>query len=151
MLHAIMCPSIMLCLGKYEDVPFSYYFRFRNTFKLIVYNYHRFLLQINGIFVAPSMAIEVIKVGRPDGVDTTSLWAFLTGGCSISKKNIEELRDVLPGTFVLQVYGQSEVAGVLTQFRVNDVKETLLLHRKPTSVGKIVPGLTCKVSFFGKL
>ncbi|VEN41287.1 unnamed protein product [Callosobruchus maculatus] len=54
------------------------------------------------------------------------------------------MRDLLPGTFVFQLYGQSEVAGALTMFNTRSVKDLLLLDKNPSSVGKVIPGIRCK-------
>nr|CAH7742824.1 unnamed protein product [Callosobruchus chinensis] len=46
------------------------------------------------------------------------------------------------------MYGQSELAGAITMFNASSVKDVLLLDKKPSSVGKVIPGICCKVSFF---
>lgn len=94
---------------------------------------------------APSHVVDIIKGGRPDGLDTTSLFSCMIGGATISKKFILELRDLLPGTFVAMAYGQTEVAGLVTVFQIKYVKDALALHYKPESVGRLIPGMMCKV------
>lgn len=89
----------------------------------------------------------MLRAGRPDGIDTTSLWALMNGGGSVSELHLKEIRDLLPGTFVFQAYGQSEVAGILTLFKTNEVKESVMLYYKPNSAGTPVPGLTYKVKY----
>lgn len=69
----------------------------------------------------------------------------MVGGGSISEPHLRELRDLLPGTFVFQCYGQTEVAGQLTLFKTKDVRESLLLYYKPNSAGTPVPGMTYRV------
>ncbi|CAG9855968.1 unnamed protein product [Phyllotreta striolata] len=101
--------------------------------------------RVSTLFLAPSMAISMIKAGRPDNINTTSLWCFLIGGASIQQKYLLDLRENLPGTFVFQGYGQTEVAGILSFFNTSKVKETLFLHYKPKSVGLIVPGTKYRV------
>nr|XP_023026911.1 luciferin 4-monooxygenase-like [Leptinotarsa decemlineata] len=100
---------------------------------------------ISSLFLSPSQAVDMVKAGRPDHLDTTSLWTCFTGGAALSEKYIETLRDLLPGCFVFQVYGQSEVAGILTQFKTNQVRDCLYLHQKPRSVGVAVAGFKYKI------
>lgn len=97
------------------------------------------------MFVAPGHAISMIKEGRPDGIDTTSLLDFLIGGGHLSAENLLSLRDLLPGTNVFVGYGQTEVAGSGTTFRTNLRKDVLLLHEKLKSCGRPIPGLCYKV------
>ncbi|CAH1285914.1 unnamed protein product, partial [Diabrotica balteata] len=101
--------------------------------------------KVTTLFGAPSLAAALLKVGRPEGLDTSNLWSFIIGGGYIPKPLLLELRDLLPGTFVYNAYGQTEVSGVLTTFKTANVKDTLYLHSKPTSVGLIIPGLKAKV------
>lgn len=95
--------------------------------------------------MAPNQGIDILKVGRPDNIDTSQLNILVIGGATISQHFLKELREVLPGTFVCQGYGQTEVAGVLTCFRSNSVQDTLGLHYKPDSCGRPVPGVAYKV------
>lgn len=85
------------------------------------------------------------KQGRPDNLDTTSLSVCITAGGSLGEQYIKQLRDLLPGTFLFQVYGQTEISGIFTMFYINKVKDCLLLHYRPNSAGKIVAGITAKV------
>ncbi|XP_074034975.1 luciferin 4-monooxygenase [Leptinotarsa decemlineata] len=101
--------------------------------------------KISSLFLSPSQAVDMVKAGRPDHLDTTSLWTCFTGGAALSEKYVETLRDLLPGCFVFQVYGQSEVAGILTQFKTNQVRDCLYLHQKPRSVGVAVAGFKYKI------
>ncbi|CAH1119888.1 unnamed protein product [Phaedon cochleariae] len=101
--------------------------------------------RLSNLFLIPSQAADMVNLGRPDGLDTTSLWSCMTGGAAISEKCLADFRDLLPGTFVYQVYGQSEVAGIISLFNTYEVKESLYLHYKPRSVGLVAPGLRCKV------
>lgn len=87
----------------------------------------------------------MLKVGRPDNVDTSSLLCVLTGGGVFSEKQLLALRDLLPGTYISQGYGQTEVAGVLTCFRMNEVKDALRLHYKPASCGRPIHGIWYKI------
>lgn len=87
----------------------------------------------------------MLRSGRPEAVDTTSLRTYTIAGGPISESHLIEMRELLPGTFVSQGYGQSEVAGTLSFFKTKYVKETLMLHHKPTSVGTPLPGINYKV------
>uniref|UniRef100_A0A6P7GFQ1 4-coumarate--CoA ligase-like 7 n=1 Tax=Diabrotica virgifera virgifera TaxID=50390 RepID=A0A6P7GFQ1_DIAVI len=100
---------------------------------------------VTSIFVAPILAAALLKVGRPDGLDTSSLWNFVISGDYFPKSLLLELRNLLPGTFVFNAYGQTEVSGILTVFKSSSDKEALYLHSKPTSVGLIIAGIKAKV------
>ncbi|KAG5877740.1 hypothetical protein JTB14_005975 [Gonioctena quinquepunctata] len=97
------------------------------------------------LFVSPPYAIDMVKVGRPKGLDITSLQLFLTGGAPMPENITLKLRNLLPETIVLQAYGQTEVAGPLTLFKVNDLKESLYSQYKPKSVGVAVGGIKFKI------
>lgn len=107
-----------------------------------------FCFKVATVFLSPIQAINFLKYDRPDGIDTSSLWSLLVGGGAISEPHLKELRDLLPGTFVFQCYGQTEVSGPLNLFKTNDVKESLLLYHKPNSAGTPVPGLSYKVKAY---
>lgn len=98
------------------------------------------------IFMAPSSAIMLLKTGRPDGVDTTSLTDVIVGGGPLSAENNLALRDLLPGTNVQLIYGQSEGAGIVTMFRIGDRRDVLQTFNKPTSSGRPILGFSYKVS-----
>lgn len=97
------------------------------------------------LFLAPTQALAMHKIGRPDNIDTTSLLHFQIGGGPISIDRLLDLRDILPGTYTCQVYGQTEVGGLLTGFNFTNVRDTLLLNYKPSSCGRPVPGIEYKV------
>nr|CAI5853440.1 unnamed protein product [Callosobruchus analis] len=105
--------------------------------------------QITSMFVPPSQMAELTACGRPENLDTSSLHTCVSAGAATSETLMKEIRDLLPGTFVFQMYGQSEVAGAITMFNASDVKDVLLLDKKPSSVGKIIPGICCKLSMNG--
>ncbi|VEN42268.1 unnamed protein product, partial [Callosobruchus maculatus] len=103
------------------------------------------LLSITSMFVPPSQMAELVACGRPENLDTSRLHTCVSSGAATSETLMKEIRDLLPGTFVFQMYGQSEVAGSITMFNTSNVKDVLLLDKNPSSVGKIVPGICCKV------
>lgn len=102
-------------------------------------------LQPTIIFLAPSSAILMCNVDRPEGIDTTSLLEVIIGGGPLSSDYMLKFRDLLPGTNVSLVYGQTEVTGLLSAFRVNSRRDILLLNQKPDSCGRIYPGIKYKV------
>lgn len=86
------------------------------------------------------------NAGRPDSVDTTSLLELLCGGGILPLKHNLLLRDLLPGTNITQVYGQTEIAGAITIFSTKKRKDILLAYYKPESCGRPIRGLWYKVS-----
>lgn len=80
--------------------------------------------------------MEFYKVGRPLGINTSSLQVLQTGGDRVTAGLMENLTSVLPDTYVMQVYAQTESSGLLTVFDINDPEDVELLHRKPESCGR---------------
>lgn len=97
------------------------------------------------MFLIPVQAIEMCNVGRPDSVNTTSLLELLYGGGRLPLKHILQLRDLLPGTNITQVYGQTESAGAITIFNSKKRKDVLLAYYKPLSCGRPIRGIFYKV------
>lgn len=98
------------------------------------------------MFLHPTAAISLLRTASPEGFNISSLRSILIGGATISEPHIRKLRDQLPGKFVFQGYGQSEVGGLLTLFKIHYVKENMRLFNKPHSVGKPLKGLKYKVT-----
>lgn len=86
-------------------------------------------------------------MGRPFGIDTSALKAFITGGEKVSSATMNGLREVFPGTIVSQGYGQTELV-FLTCFDLNSPVELEMTLRKPQSCGRPVATIDCyKVGF----
>ncbi|KAF2889523.1 hypothetical protein ILUMI_16650, partial [Ignelater luminosus] len=97
------------------------------------------------VFMAPSQAIAMYNKGRPDGINTTHLSELLIGGGPLAAEYIIRIRDILPGTNVSLIYGQTEIAGIGLYFSPNRREDILALCHKPGSCGRPVPDLTCKI------
>lgn len=104
-----------------------------------------FSFQVSTVFLNPLQAINMMKAGRPEVLDTTSLRTLTTAGDTVSTPVLNKLREFLPGTSVYQSYGLSEASGAVSLFKPNETKDSLLLFHKPDSVGTPVPGLSYKV------
>lgn len=102
-------------------------------------------LKVTLSFMAPSQAIHVLKAGRPENVDTTSLLDVIMGGGPISTENLESIRDIFPGTNVHLAYGQTEVGGASTVFKPASREDLLLMLLKGNSSGRPMPGFSYKV------
>lgn len=101
------------------------------------------------VFLATHLAIDMVKVGKRDYLDSRSLSSLkdvLIGGKHMPSKYLLILREVLPNVNVAQLYGQTEVAGVITLFRSCTEAEIKLLNDKPRSCGRPVPGFWYKVT-----
>ncbi|XP_050311850.1 uncharacterized protein LOC126747336 isoform X2 [Anthonomus grandis grandis] len=101
--------------------------------------------KVTNLFLAPIQAYGMIDAGRPENTLTSSLHLTLTGGMQFSLEKLYSLRDLLPGTFVFQIYGCTEISGIGMSFNLNRSKDRLLLNYRPKSVGRPVPGLRYKV------
>lgn len=99
------------------------------------------------IFLAPIQAMEMCHVGRPEEIDTTSLLELLCGGGILPTKCILQLRDLLPGANVTQIYGLTEITGAVVTFSSKKRKDLLLSYYKPQSCGRPVRGLCYKVCY----
>lgn len=103
--------------------------------------------------MAPSQAIAIYKRGRPEGINTTNLADVIIGGGPLAAEHMEEIRELFPGANCNIVYGQTEVAGVVTNFKRNVRQEIIWMYQKPGSAGTIAPDTYCKVrrrKFFNK-
>lgn len=98
-------------------------------------------------FFAPILAFAVTKLGRPDGIDTSSLRDVLIGGGPATAQQISDLRELLPGTNVMMGYGMTEVCGITTTFKTNVRKQILLSAKHPNSSGIALPTFKIKVLF----
>ncbi|VEN42271.1 unnamed protein product [Callosobruchus maculatus] len=101
--------------------------------------------QITSLFVSPSQMAELVKCGRPENLDTSRLRTCISGRGAISDTLMKEMRALLPGTLVFQMYGHSEVAGAMILFNTSREKDVLLIHKNPRSVGTLLPSICCKV------
>ncbi|XP_017786045.1 PREDICTED: 4-coumarate--CoA ligase-like 5 [Nicrophorus vespilloides] len=101
--------------------------------------------KVTFIFMAPSQVVRIIKAGRPEGVDTTSLHDIIIGGGPLSAENNMLMGDLVPGAFVHLAYGQSEATGLLTCFRPSDRRDVLHMHKKYSSCGRPLSGIQYKI------
>ncbi|KAG5893667.1 hypothetical protein JTB14_028821 [Gonioctena quinquepunctata] len=110
-----------------------------NTWKLIDE------YMVNSIFLPPYQAADFLNK-RPKNTDASSLEYLMTGTCSVSEKLMKDLKEALPNTVVVQGYGQTETAGLITNFDVSKPEELEFQNKKPASCGKIIGGIKWKVS-----
>ncbi|KAL1517921.1 hypothetical protein ABEB36_001620 [Hypothenemus hampei] len=101
--------------------------------------------KVTYLFLAPIQAHDMLHFGRSEGLDTCALQVMITGGGHCSNDQLFTLRDMLPGTFVFQCYGCTEVAGAISMYNLNKVNDRLLLYHRPSSCGRPLPGFTYKV------
>lgn len=97
--------------------------------------------------MTPYQAIELLRLGSPpQKMDISQLWVFVVGGDTITEHHLDLLRNLVPRAFVFQFYGMTEIGGAVTTFRIDHLKDILLLRHKPHSIGMIKPGIDCMVS-----
>lgn len=94
-----------------------------------------------------SEAIQLCKTEKPEGIEGKSLKMVVTRGTSMSKKNLLEFRKVFPLCFISNCYGLAETTGRITMFNFTKPEDIKDQYEKPTSCGKLVPGMACKVIF----
>ncbi|XP_060519652.1 uncharacterized protein LOC132697911 [Cylas formicarius] len=102
--------------------------------------------KVTSAFCSPIQMCEMLSIGRPENIDTSNLRTFVVGGSNCSVPKLCELRDLLPGTFVFQGFGQTETSGVMLMFNINDPKDRTEIHNKPGSCGKPIPMYKYKVT-----
>ncbi|XP_064212127.1 uncharacterized protein LOC103315112 isoform X2 [Tribolium castaneum] len=90
-------------------------------------------------------AIQLYKIGKPEGVVGTTLKMLLTQGTSLSKASLYELRKLLPYCFITNCYGLTETTGRVTMFAFTKPGDIRDQYENPTSCGKLVSGMTCKI------
>lgn len=69
---------------------------------------------------------------------------MMVGGSTISADQINKLRKLLPHTKIVQTYGLTESAGMMTGFPRDTSEE--VLRSKTNTCGKIIAGMSCKVN-----
>lgn len=87
----------------------------------------------------------MVKMGRPDGIDTTSLCDVFIAGGPASVEQVNALRDIMPGSNVSLAYGMTESTGFMTTFRENVRRDMLLAYKNPSSSGVPIAGIKYKV------
>lgn len=70
----------------------------------------------------------------------------MTGGSRLNKILSDELKNIFPKALVAQSYGQTEVAGWISLFQWHKREDVLLAEKNPDSVGRLIPGFSCKVN-----
>ncbi|CAH1975492.1 unnamed protein product [Acanthoscelides obtectus] len=95
-------------------------------------------------FVPPYYIHEVV-VGRAENkdVDIGSLKLLVTGSTTVSTNQMVDMMAAFPGSYVVNVYGQTEVSGAISC--LYDPKDHDLQRKKPTTVGKIISHYQWKI------
>lgn len=93
------------------------------------------------------MLILMEKTTCPPGINMQSLRLLVTAGESLSSDVMLRLRANYPNTLIVQGYGSTECAGVISLFRKSDPEDVALLTNKPRSCGRPVPGFSYKVNY----
>ncbi|KAB0792323.1 hypothetical protein PPYR_14282 [Photinus pyralis] len=100
---------------------------------------------ITNVLFTPVHAMELLRNGRPEAVNTSQLRDVIIGGDILSSHPLEELRAMFPGTNCNLSYGQTELSGLIVNFNRLDRREMALMRSKPGSSGLLVPGFSCKI------
>lgn len=83
----------------------------------------------------------------PPRINLESLRVLITAGEPLSTEIMLRLREKYPSTIIVQGYGSTESAGVISLFRISDSEDVRLLTNKPSSCGRPVAGISYKVKF----
>ncbi|KAJ8919701.1 hypothetical protein NQ315_006229 [Exocentrus adspersus] len=100
--------------------------------------------KVIGVFLTPFQVTELVKHGKPPGVDTSWLLRLSTGGAALSKKYIYALQELIPETDIVPTYAQTEV-GILAAFQIHNKAHREYYKKNPDTVGLPVRGVTYKV------
>ncbi|KAJ8939531.1 hypothetical protein NQ314_011098 [Rhamnusium bicolor] len=88
--------------------------------------------------------VKLVKSGKPDDVNTSSLVRLSIGGAALSKKYAFALQELLPDTDIIPTYAQTEV-GILAAFQIHNKVHREYYKKNPETVGVPVPGVWYKV------
>ncbi|XP_017786046.1 PREDICTED: luciferin 4-monooxygenase-like [Nicrophorus vespilloides] len=101
--------------------------------------------KVSFIMMAPIQGIAITRSKRPEHVDTSSLGDIILSGGSFSAESNRLLKDLVPGTHVQLIYGQTQGAGMVANFRSCDPRDVILFNKKPLSAGRPNVGFEYKV------
>lgn len=98
--------------------------------------------KITFLIAAPIHTYNLTNVSNVQDYDLSSFSHFLTGGTSISKKQLKKLSIMFETTQIVHGYGQSEI-GIVVTFDKDTPKS--VLEAKIGSAGKIAANTSLKV------
>lgn len=101
--------------------------------------------EVTYAYVVTRMLTQMVDIPRPSETSTESLKVLVTAGECLSANLMLRLREKNPNIIIVQGYGSTESAGVISLFRINDPEDVALLKSKPGSCGRPVAGLSYKV------
>ncbi|WP_208834789.1 class I adenylate-forming enzyme family protein [Streptomyces vinaceus] len=88
----------------------------------------------------PTVLTALVEAARREDVDTPAVGAVLTGGAPVRSRLIGEVEQLF-ATTVFNLYGQTELASVLTLTRPQDSK-----GEKSATVGRPLPHVECRIT-----
>ncbi|KAK4872948.1 hypothetical protein RN001_014977 [Aquatica leii] len=126
--------GIQILLGKTRIFYPSF---FETLWHFTIYN-------VTTAFFSPVEVLTLCKVGRPDKVDLNEL-QFTIAGNTVDKNQAKLLRSVFYDADYSFGYGFSEIPNGMTAFKPNCSEDALLKNKKPSSVGRALPGFSFKI------
>ncbi|KAJ8682088.1 hypothetical protein QAD02_017880 [Eretmocerus hayati] len=93
--------------------------------------------QVNWFFIIPTMCAHLSKSKVLSRYQCQSLEYLITGGSKQSREVLEDLRNSLTHTFILQAYGMTEIGGAITA--------PTRKSKNIESVGVVVPNTQIKI------
>lgn len=106
--------------------------------------------KVTTMFLSPYLMNLWIKHSEPNK-DISTLTTLVVGGGYIAAEQVKALMKKMPGTNIFNIYGLTEAHGALTAFDVEDPEEKEMMRSNPKSVGRLLPGITCKVIQFSPI
>ncbi|XP_063911781.1 luciferin 4-monooxygenase-like isoform X1 [Zophobas morio] len=88
---------------------------------------------------------ELYTNETPEAVTGKSLKMLVTTGTSLRRVSLLELRKRFPFCFITNIYQNPEVGGALSMYNYNKPVDIRDQYQKPTSCGKLFPGITIKI------
>ncbi|KAL2747727.1 4-coumarate--CoA ligase 1-like [Vespula maculifrons] len=76
-------------------------------------------LQVTWVFLSPSMINRILKAGYFKKYDISSITKVYVGGAIFTAKSQIQLQECLPNADVIQMYGMTELCGVITAQKPN--------------------------------
>lgn len=94
--------------------------------------------EINELGLVPPVIIAIIMSGLAPKYNLTSVRTLTSGAAPLGKESQDRIRALLaPGTFVVQVWGMTELSCIASMFHYPEDDTT-------GSVGRMLPGLDAK-------
>ncbi|KAF5290670.1 hypothetical protein FQR65_LT01960 [Abscondita terminalis] len=128
-LYSIMKGYCRICMSFSEDLQFIW---------RAIENY-----KPGFMFITPYRMRQLCNV-KPADVNLDDLKKIYVGGGPMFNSELKKYREMFPNTIVVSGYGMTEI-GLISYFPSSTEKDLKFINEKPTSIGRVLNGVTYKV------